>query len=620
MCPQNLGSAGRNRAVTDRAVFGDFLRGARRHLGSPAVIRAAASRGGDAREISRSLLRVVIVMSRYVQDVSTVPRHVPSQARPELSTWDRAGLEARNALTSATRLLHGDTAVRRHPDAAAGSELARRLDAASASLTTGRDLLQTHVARATSGVRELRSEWGTVITSPPVARALLTELALIAHQVAPLGVSLDLSTHTRGSPEARRRLNAACEWLHIMETSVRTAHQREPVSVSDRELLHAIPVNAVPPRRLPDGSEPVTSLCEGVIDAADRTRHAAWASGAVPPRSPAITISSLRQVAAASTLTSHHCEILLRSLAARTAEDSEHSNLSAGLMHAAEAAGRASSRWLSVAHALDDVTTDTRRHISRAAAGASDLALWTGRLAYADPQWTLASGPSHQARLPQELAPEPNDVPGVVAAVHHACDAITRLAYADREQMRAAAGADRILVATQAPPDIWDIPIPFVPAPPKRIDAILTLYEYTSTASTQATASAADAATAIQAPSRVLATARSITDARRQDALGLASDAAIKPSLKRQERALPGPVERALRGLGVTSPELLRRGAEIDRAGERLIIEAAFKHEPRRGYPSAAMLSRSAGTAPASRDLCVAVSPHREAREAEPSS
>jgi len=364
-----------------------------------------------------------------------------------------------------------------------------------------------------------------------------------------------------------------------METSIRTAHQREPVSVSDRELLHAIPVNAVPPRRLPDGSEPVTSLCEGVIDAADRARHSAWASGAVPPRSPAITISSLRQVATASALTSHHCEILFRSLAARTAEDSEHDDLSAGLLHAAEAAGRASSRWLSVAHALDDVTTDTRRHISRAAAGASDLALWTGRLAYTDPQWTLASGPSHQARSPQRLAPEPNDVPCVVAAVHHACDAITRLAYADREQMRAAAGADRILVATQAPPDIWDIPIPFVPAPPKRIDAILTLYEYTSTASTQATASAADAATAIQAPSRVLATARSITDARRQDALGLASDAAIKPSLKRQERALPGPVERALRGLGVTSPELLRRGAEIDRASEQLILEAVLPPE-----------------------------------------
>ncbi len=616
--------------MTDRAVFGDFLHGARRHLGSPAVIRAAASRGGDAREISRSLLRVVIVMSRYVQEVSTVPRRVPSQARAELSTWDRAGLEARNALTSATRLLHGDTAARRHPDAAAGSELARRLDAASASLTTGRDLLETHMARAPSGARELRSEWGTVITSPAVARALLTELALIAHQVAPLGVSLDLSPHTRGSPEARRKLNAACEWLHIMETSIRTAHQREPVSVSDRELLHAIPVNAVPPRRLPDGSESVTSLCEGVIDAADRARHSAWASGAVPPRSPAITISSLRQVATASALTSHHCEILFRSLAARTAEDSEHDDLSAGLLHAAEAAGRASSRWLSVAHALDDVTTDTRRHISRAAAGASDLALWTGRLAYTDPQWTLASGPSHQARSPQRLAPEPNDVPCVVAAVHHACDAITRLACADREQMRAAAGADRILVATQAPPDIWDIPIPFVPAPPKRIDAILTLYEYTGTANTQATASAADAATAVRAPSRVLATARSATDARRHGSPGAAPNAAAEPPAAGQHSDLPGPVERILHGLGITSPDLLRRGAEMDRAAEQLIIDAAAERRPQHGLPSTAALSRSARSlslvkhadTASDRDAAALphgqASPHSEAREAEP--
>ena len=62
-----------------------------------------------------------------------------------------------------------------------------------------------------------------------------------------------------------------------------------------------------------------------------------------------------------------------------------------GLVQAAEAAGRARSRWLAVAHALDQITTDTQDHLSQAAVGANDLALWTGRLAYADPSWTLAS-------------------------------------------------------------------------------------------------------------------------------------------------------------------------------------------------------------------------------------
>ena len=60
---------------------------------------------------------------------------------------------------------------------------------------------------------------------------------------------------------------------------------------------------------------------------------------------------------------------------------------------------------------------------------------------------------------------------------------------------------------------------------------------------------------------------------------------------------LPGPVERTLHYLGVTSPELLRHGADIDRAGERLIIDAAASLEPRRNRPSATTLSRSVGTA-----------------------
>jgi hypothetical protein len=83
--------------VTERAVFGDFLRAAHGHLGSAAVLHRAAARGGDAREISQSLLRLVIVMGRYVQDVSTGPRQVPSEGEPVTGAWDRAGLRGRAA-------------------------------------------------------------------------------------------------------------------------------------------------------------------------------------------------------------------------------------------------------------------------------------------------------------------------------------------------------------------------------------------------------------------------------------------------------------------------------------------------------------------------------------------
>jgi hypothetical protein len=111
-------------------------------------------------------------------------------------------------------------------------------------------------------------------------------------------------------------------------------------------------------------------------------------------------VSSLRQVAAASTLTSHHCEILLRSLATRTAEG-ESGELSAGLLKAADAAGRASIRWLSVAHSLDYVTTDTQGLSGRPPVHAT---LRCGQGAWPTPtrtgRWPAAHRTRHGHRIP----------------------------------------------------------------------------------------------------------------------------------------------------------------------------------------------------------------------------
>jgi hypothetical protein len=73
------------------------------------------------------------------------------------------------------------------------------------------------------------------------------------------------------------------------------------------------------------------------------------------------------------------------------------------------------------------MTTDTRGTVSPAAAETADLALWTGRLAYADPSCTPALGPSQATRTPQALAPEPGDLPTVVAAVRQASQTMTRI-------------------------------------------------------------------------------------------------------------------------------------------------------------------------------------------------
>ena len=158
-------------------------------------------------------------------------------------------------------------------------------------------------------------------------------------------------------------------------------------------------------------------------------------------------------------MTSHHCEILLRTLAARTA-DGGTVRFSEGLLRAADAAARARDGWLRAARALNLVDTDTLRYLAPTAGEAADLALSTGRLAYADAAWSLANGPGHQPRPPADLAPHPSDVPLALAAAHHACDAMTSLAYAERERIRTAASAGLAWSPPGPCPTPWTSPVP----------------------------------------------------------------------------------------------------------------------------------------------------------------
>lgn len=580
--------------MTARPAFGDFLAAARDHAGVAALCRENDRGGANVREVTDSLLRVITVMGRYLQDITAVPGDLQSPV-PPLTAWGRARLTARDALTTAAGYLRQHGGGRRAPGVTARSELARRLDATAASLAAGRDLLGTHLARDPRGARHFRSEWGLVVCSPPAERALLAELASLARQIAPPCADLAVSSGSPDTADARGSLHRACGWLLVLGACVQAAQRTDPVPAADRDLLLAIPLNAPLPRPVLDGGEPVASLYDAVTTTAERARHAAWITGTQPPWSPHLTADSLRQVAATSTVTSHHCEILLRSPAARTAGGGT-ATLSAGLLRAADAAGRARDGWLHAARALNQVDTDTLRHLAPTAAGeAADLALSTGRLAYADAAWTLASGPGHQPRPPAGLAPHPGDVPLALAAAHHACDAVTSLAYAERERTRTAASAGRLLVPTRSLPDTIDIPRPFAPALRGHIDALLGLYQDAAEAAAEASAEAGQAATAIQAPSRVLTAARAAAHASR-DPSSIPRPAAGEPALAGQPRQLAGAVQNVLHRLGVTSPGLLQRAADIDQASEQLIIEAAGQPGTHREPPSPVTPDRSASS------------------------
>jgi hypothetical protein len=214
-------------------------------------------------------------------------------------------------------------------------------------------------------------------------------------------------------------------------------------------------------RPLLEADQTVPGLCEGVIATAERLRHLAWHAAEQSPGSPGLTVTSARQAAETSTVTAHNCALIARTLAA--ASHGVPPAIGADLAAADGAARQASGSWYQIARALRQVTTDTRGHLSPAAAEARDLALWTGRLAYADPTWTPASGPHHPTRPPLELAARPSDVPQVVAAIHHAGEALALLAETEHGQLRAAAHAGRILVPTRTLPDDYNIPAPTPP-------------------------------------------------------------------------------------------------------------------------------------------------------------
>ncbi len=572
--------------MTSRAVFGDFIGAARQQLGSPATFRNAAARGGHVPEIRQSLLQLLLVMSRYVQDITVPAVRPPSLGGHPAAGWDRAGLEAREALQHAVAGLYGNTLVRRRLDVTAGSELARRLDAATVSLTYGRDLLHTHLAHGPHGGVRLRSEWGTVVTSPRVHRALLAEMGSLAHQLVPLGEAVGRSARARGSPAARQAVTGACHWLQTMDTSIRLAQRDHPLSARDAELLRAVPVNSPPPRPRADATPAAGSLPQAVIDAAERARRAAWLSARQPPWAPGMTVGSLRQVAAANTFTSRHCELLLRSLADPALGIAGEPGTA--MAAAVQAVAQARVRWRGVAHALDQVTTSSQEQLSPAAAAAGDLALWTGRLAHADPGWNPGSKPAHGMGPMGNLAHEPGEAARVLAAAHDACDAMNRLASADGRQVRALASAGQLLAAAGPGPDTLDMLGPLAPVPPDRIRALLTLYEFTARASADATTAVSAAASAAGAPHRI-ALPEVVSQA------GVHGDPAAAPEAAEQLAEAqaayePGRIEQTLRGLGITDTNLIRRGAQIDRAAEQLIIQAAAEHESRQPDPTAAAL------------------------------
>ena len=424
----------------------------------------------------------------------------------------------------------------------AGS-LAARLDSYAATLTYGRDLLHTHLATTAYGGRRALSDWAPVISSAPVSRALLAGLAdharAIGGQLAQLPLDRAAGTETAA---AWQRLQVAAGQLRELDAAVQAAQWQAPVLPAHRQLLEAIPVNATPVMQAPPPQAPVSTLCAGIISTAQRASQARQELAARAAWSPELTADSMRHAAANNVVTSLNTETVYRVLAARARELGYHA-LIPGLEAAADRADDSRRAWLAVAHVWDNMVTDTRGYLSRAAAEAGDLALWTGRLAYADPAWKPARGPSPAVRD----ASQPGARPGRVYP--------DRQRHALHRRQPGAGGLHRSRHSSAQPPPpgactsppaaspncntTYPGPTPMrprtgspPPSPPTRtppIPAQAVLH------------SAAQVAAAVDAPSRVLSAAAQAT-----------AYPAIAPR---------GRLEQSLLDLGVRDAELLRQGA-----------------------------------------------------------
>ena len=496
--------------MTGRATFGDFLHAAHQALAGGADAPAPAR--GDVEEVSRSLLRLVTIFGRYLQDMATTPSEVPGRTPVTAGPWDRARGQAREALTNSAGYLIGPgTSGRRWPAAPSASPLAQRLDQVATSLAAGRDLLHTHFAPGPKGWVH-RSPWAPAIASERVNRALLAELGQLAAPIAHHGANVALAP-IPGAPEStdrRRRLNAACQWLWVLSASIEAARRAAPVPAADRDLLAAIPVNALPQRPLLEAAETVPGLCEGVIATAERLRHLAWHAAQQPPGSPGLTVTSARQAAETSTVTSHNCALIARALAAHTSHDALPPSARTwptpptppGRPAAAGTRSRAPS-----ARSPPTPAATSHQPPPKPATWPYGPGGWPTPTPPGHPPAAPTTPPAHRKTWP----PGPATCPRwwqrcITRAKPWPCSAET-----EHDQLRAAAHAGRILVPTRTLPDDYNIPRPYATALPEHTGPLLARYRDASHASRQAATPIGRAADATGAPSRALTTARAAT-------------------------------------------------------------------------------------------------------------
>ena len=557
--------------------FGELADRARWHL-DQAAREPWAGHGRDLPDVARAIRGLTVILSKILRGFGELEGSGPGAGPADTSAWAVARRKACYAAVLATRALDPPPVVGRGVPRA--SQRGRHLGAAARALAAAQDLLATHVgggdARAAG-----RSAWAPALASARVSRAIMAEMADLAGRAARLGSGM-VAVTPAGWEElqgTRRGLALASRHLRMLAAIVGDAHRQEPVLADDAVLLRGVPPARVP-RRLPDGREQVAELCAGVVVAAERLRQSAWAAAGRSVRLPSCGGESLRYAAAAGVAVGEHCGVVLRVLG----EGGLAGGDDGAVGRAGEAAVRARDGWLRVARTLDQVTPDVRGHLGQEVADADDLVRWCERLVVGLVGAPGVVGRGERAAVAGgEVLVAPGVAVGpagaeVAGAVHYAADAMSLLAEVHGLQARKVAQGRRFFVPSWSLPDYYDKTLPYAPAPPDRVDAVISAYDQAYQAGLVAQQAVGELAELAGSPSRTLRLARKAATrsgpARGAGSAGRPLTGAGPYPWTRP----PGYLEHALQALGVTDPIRLGQARTLDHAGLQLVTTAGAEH------------------------------------------
>jgi hypothetical protein len=564
------------------ATFGELLGPARERFDA-ATGSGAELPGESVTAAARAVGKIAGILSRYLADIAP---HSAAEAviGAGLDGWTRVVLDAREALRIAAAGLGAHGALGNRPAASSAGSLVADLEAASDLLIAGRDLLRTHVGTDAAGQWTERSDWAAVIGSVPVTRALVGEVADWSRQLAFLSVRLFLACAENRdvSEPVHHGLAGACHWMLTASAALIAGQQSSPAAAADVALLRAIPVNVVPPRRAPAVGETVAELAEGLAVSAARLRVIAWDAAGQAAWSPVMTADSWQWTATGAAVICHLGERMLGALA-------EHPEFEAGLpggraraRAAADRLGRACGSWRAAATVWNDVVTETQGLTAPGIGDTGDLVVRVGRLVSGDPDWGPTAG---QRGVVRDIAPGGAEFALMVGALHRAVDVLDRLGALDLHTVGAALRGGRVYVLTRTLPDGYDVPYRFAHATPTDASVLVGVYQAACRVTSLAVASLGALAVTMQAPSGLLATARSA--ARPGLSAGRGRVPHPEPALPdssagHQHAALfpTGPVARAVRRLCGEDPVLLLRATALDMATHALTEEAKNRRRP----------------------------------------